>query len=207
LNTKRFLIVCFVVGAVSFSLASAQMDGAVVVRGEDTGWFQLHHNGAAGDASIISLNSTNSEFFCDEGGYDTYWKFRTVYGPGCDDLATCFDTNYRDHGLYFVRVWFATLDEFFSVCPPDNVYCDNVCDWVNNGEHDAEGIVQAGYFDNDEFDTEPGAAVWGHHYAGGLYSDACGGHMTGFNLIRRWKILPSGEFSAQVSKGPKLSCE
>jgi hypothetical protein len=192
MNTRWLLIAFLLAGVASFSLAFADGNGAFVIRGDDTGWIQWHWNGEAGDASVISVNSTNSEFFCDADGYDLWWTYREVYFPNGVE-------NYHDHGFYFVRVWSMTVAEW-------NAYA-NICDLINNGEHVADGIVQATYFDNDEFNVGPGANIWGHHYAGMLSSGICEGGMVSFNLIRRAQFLPTGVGRWRVVVGPLLDCD
>ncbi len=193
-NSILFAVVC----VFAMSSVSAMQDGAIVVRGEDTGWLQGHWNEEEGEASVISWNSANSEFdFCGVGGDDNYWNYRWLFRPG--DVF-----NYHVHGLFFVRVWQATIEDYLS---QTNGGVD-ICLFINNGEHVAEGIVQATYFDNDVSVAGPGTNVWGHHYSGHLtsLSPSCGSGMVGFNLIRRWKILPDETLKLQVFLGPQVSC-
>ncbi|MBW2594277.1 MAG: hypothetical protein JRE58_14995 [Deltaproteobacteria bacterium] len=190
----RILLLLCAVCLLTTPVASAQ-NGAVIVRGEALfAWYDW--NGE----SVLTVQSSDSELFCNEFGDMMYVDWMEVWRP--DGTI-----KYHEGGHFFTRVFYPATPADFDADP---------CALWNNGDlMVAEGIINSPFNDNDFFAEHPNRRnTAGYNVAGTLYDTGglCDGGMVDLNTIRRTvfkKDYPACEpdcIFKEVRKGPRLSC-
>jgi hypothetical protein len=188
-NVLLFLLVCLLYAPV----ASAQ-SGAVVIKGQDLfSWSDYNGDG------LMAVQSSDSEFFCNEDGDLIFYDWMDVFRPDGS-------IKYQDRGHFFTRVFLTTPEAFWA---------DACASWNNSDLMVAEGISHQTYNDNDANADHPNRRdVWGYTVAGGLNDllGLCEGGMVELNTVRRWMLkkdlsnCPPDCIDKAVIKGPRLNC-
>jgi len=178
-------------------IATAQSEGALIVRGNDeyaVAWLEFDGN----HTWVISSNYPDFGCGLAAAGTDSWQIVATPVGA----------QHFREHGLLFTRVYHATPAEFREHASPPVFVCEH--------PYVAEGILSFLKYDNQTDPAAPGANVWGHVLNGTLRDlvGACRSGMVKVDVLHLWSILPHADFPAcapgcvkvRVSKGPTAEC-